>query len=262
MIILQSTVGYGDVTVEKDHIWAGTAYMIVSICVSIMAFSAAADDAFSPFEQLYEKYLGIDEDEILATDDSEVLPRKLWRIKVLKVGEIVTHFVMLNMIGVVASRFFKGNISAINDGAEWTWGESIYWSVQSTTTIGYGDMTMSASMKAFQVLYLCLGTFFVGNTLGKLATLKQDMDGLCRQHAWEEREVSKEMIRADQGSIHDSRVDQYEFVVASLLNLGKVSPSDITPIMNKFRKLAEASGDPGYIELGDNEVRQPNNAAE
>ena len=234
--------------------------MIISICVSIMAFGAAADDAFSPFEQLYEHYLGIDEEEILAggadRNPTDVLPRKLWRIKVLKVGEIVTHFVMLNMVGVLASRLFNGNMSAIHEGAEWTWGESIYWSVQSTTTIGYGDMTMSSSMKAFQVVYLCLGTFFVGNTLGKLATLKQDMDSLCRQYAWEQREVSKEMIRADQGSANDSRVDQYEFVVASLLNLGKISSSDITHIMNKYRRLAQASGDQGYIELGNTTVDQ------
>lgn len=230
--------------------------MIVSICVSIMAFGAAADDAFSPFENLYERYLGIDEDEI-ATEGNDVLPRKLWRIKVLKVGEIVTHFVMLNMIGVLASRWFHGNMSAIHSGAEWSWAESIYWSVQSTTTIGYGDMTMSPSMKAFQVVYLCLGTFFVGNTLGKLATLKQDMDSLARQYAWEQREVSQEMIRADQGSASDSRVDQYEFVVASLLNLGKISPNDITPIMNKFRRLAQASGDQGYIELGNTNTGDP-----
>jgi hypothetical protein len=240
-------VGYGDVTVEKDNVWFGTAYMMVSVCVSILAFSAAASDAFSPLEKFYEKYLSIFGDDQVA--GSEGLDTKLRRVQLLKIGEILAHFVGLNMIGIVASRFFKGNLSSIHENSEWTWGESVYWSVQSTTTIGYGDMTMSPEMKMFQVFYLCLGTFFVGNTLGKLARLKADMETLRTEYAWEEREVSKEMIRADQGSSTDPRVDQYEFVVASLLNLGKVQQEDIRFIMNKFRKLAKASGGEGYISL-------------
>jgi hypothetical protein len=42
------------------------------------------------------------------------------------------------------------------------------------------------------------------------------------------------------------RVDQYEFVVASLLSLEKISKHDVEPIMNKFRELA---GNLGYITL-------------
>ena len=88
-------------------------------------------------------------------------------------------------------------------------------------------------MRLFQVFYLSLGTFFVGNTLGKLATLKDEMDGLRSLYAWQQREVTKEMIHSDQGDDHDDKIDQYEFVVASLLNLGKISGEDIKPIMNK-----------------------------
>ena len=241
-------MGYGDVTVEKDNVWFGTAYMMVSVCVSILAFSAAASDAFSPLERFYAKYVSIFGDHQTVSGDD--LETKLRRIQRLKVGEILVHFVGLNMIGIVASRFFKGNLSGIHEGSEWTWGESVYWSVQSTTTIGYGDMTMSPEMKMFQVFYLCLGTFFVGNTLGKLAGLMADMERLRTEYAWQEREISNEMIRADQGSTTDTRVDQYEFVVASLLNLGKAQEQDIQLIMNTFRKLAKASGDKGYISLG------------
>lgn len=97
-------------------------------------------------------------------------------------------------------------------------------------------------MRLFQVFYLCLGTFFVGNTLGKLASLKSDMVEIKRLHAWNEREVSKEMIYFDQADHQDPVVDQYEFVVASLLNLGKISASDVKPIMNKFRRLARSKG--------------------
>ena len=65
------------------------------------------------------------------------------------------------------------------------------------------------------------------------------------------------MLRSDQADCSDNKVDQYEFVIASLLNLGKVTSEDIKPIMNKFRKLAKSSGDEGYIDLGKNANEDP-----
>ena len=47
-------------------------------------------------------------------------------------------------------------------------------------------------------------------------------------------------------------MDQYEFVIASLLNLGKIDAGDIEPIMDKFRSLARHSGrHTGYIRVED-----------
>lgn len=33
---------------------------------------------------------------------------------------------------------------------------SLYWAVQTTTTIGYGDVSMRSEMRWFQILYLAL----------------------------------------------------------------------------------------------------------
>lgn len=154
-----STVGYGDISVSPENVIPGTLYMIVGICVSILSFSAAADDAFGPFASVYEKYFAIDERQVddFDDDDDEAIWKKIERIKVLKLAEIATHFVLLNAIGVIASRFFQGNLSKVEENEQWTWGESIYWAVQSTTTVGYGDITMSREMQLFQVFYLSLG---------------------------------------------------------------------------------------------------------
>ena len=249
-----STVGYGDVKVSPENTNIGTAYMLISICVSILAFSAAAEDAFAPFEKLYERLLKIDPDKVA---EGEIIYKRIQRIRLIKLSEIVIHFVALNLVGVVVSRFFQGDLSNVEEHARWTMAQSVYWSVQSTTTIGYGDLEMGQKMRLFQVFYLCFGTFFVGNTLGKLSNLKSDMEGLRRLYAWEQREVGKEMLRSDQADCSDNKVDQYEFVIASLLNLGKVTSEDIKPIMNKFRKLAKSSGDEGYIDLGKNANEDP-----
>ena len=47
---------------------------------------------------------------------------------------------------------------------------------------------------------------------------------------------------------HDDKVDEYEFLVSSLVLLGKVSSDDIRPIMHKFRSIA---GEKGYIGMDD-----------
>jgi hypothetical protein len=91
-------------------------------------------------------------------------------------------------------------------------------------------------------------TYIVGNSLGKLGSLKQELSKIRRRHAWDRRRVTKRFIDELQSYDHDDKVDQYEFLVASLLSLGKIDSDDIRPIMNKFRDLA---GDKGYISVED-----------
>lgn len=92
---------------------------------------------------------------------------------------------------------------------------------------------MPYEFRWFQVLYLTISTYFVGGSLGKLASLKQEIEATKRFYAWQRRTVSKGMI-IDM-NLNDDVVDQYEFVVSSLLSLGKISSDDISPIMDRFR---------------------------
>ena len=95
-------------------------------------------------------------------------------------------------------------------------------------------------------------TYLVGNILGKLGTLKQDLDGMRRYHAWQRRDVNKHMMSYLTANGTANTVDQYEFALASLIDLGKISSEDLGPIMAKFRKLSKQSGtDSGYIHIDD-----------
>lgn len=105
---------------------------------------------------------------------------------------------------------------------------------------------MPFDFRWFQVIYLTVGTYFVGNALGKLASLKQELEETRRLYAWQRRIVSKGMVQ--DMNTNDDIVDQYEFVVSSLLSLGKISPDDIGQIMDRFRTLA---GEKGYIQISD-----------
>lgn len=89
---------------------------------------------------------------------------------------------------------------------------------------------------------MILSTYFVGQTLGQLASLKLELQDVRTITAWKRRELSKGLIDELQPEEHDDKVDQYEFVVASLVQLNKLTYEDIQPIMNKYRELCNSSG--------------------
>lgn len=106
---------------------------------------------------------------------------------------------------------------------------------------------MPFDFRWFQVFFLISSTYFVGNAFGKLGRMKQEILNIRRHYAWQRRVVSKTLID-DMDIKRDDKVDQYEYVVASLLELRKIELSDIIPIMNRFRELA---GDSGYIQVSE-----------
>lgn len=103
---------------------------------------------------------------------------------------------------------------------------------------------MPFDMRWFQIFYTTLGTAFMGAVFGEAANLRNDINDLSKLYAWKRQETSKRMVKDMQGPDGDDRVDQYEFLVGSLLLLNKLDRSDIEQIMDKFRELA---GDKGFI---------------
>ena len=81
------------------------------------------------------------------------------------------------------------------------------------------------------------------------ANLKSELNAIRRLYAWKRREVSKRLIEDMKGgNSMDNKIDQYEFMVGSLLTLNKIQPSDVSQIMDQFRELA---GEKGYIMYSD-----------
>ena len=110
------------------------------------------------------------------------------------------------------------------------------------------DLDQPKHQRSFQVFYLVLSTYFVGNALRGLVGLKEEIEQVHRVTAWGRREISSNLIEELQPDEHDGKVDQYEFLVASLVQLGKLSSEDIIPIMDKYRSLAN---DEGFIKAKD-----------
>lgn len=124
----------------------------------------------------------------------------------------------------------------------------VSYSIQTATTIGYGDLSQPESLRYFKIFYLMIATVLVGNALGKLGALKEELSEARRQHAWDRRPVTKRMIDEMQAYDHDDKVDQYEFLVSSLVSLGHLDSDTVKHIMDKFR---EHAGEKGYIAMDD-----------
>ena len=128
-----STVGYGDVTVQKNspgYIFVGIAYMIVALLVAVTAFSAAAENAFSRLNGVHERIISFFTGDLL---DGKLLHQQMRKIKIVKLTEVCIQFALLNLMGFLLARFFVGGYVA---EPEWTWMTTFYWAVQTTTTVG------------------------------------------------------------------------------------------------------------------------------
>lgn len=119
---------------------------------------------------------------------------------------------------------------------------ALYGATQTTLTIGYGDLDMPFDFRWFQILYLTTSTYFVGNALGKAASLTDELNKLFKRFAWERQEATKAMLYMMRSHDEDRSIDQFEFAIGSLLLLGIISSEDLEPVMDRFRALANGDG--------------------
>jgi hypothetical protein len=102
---------------------------------------------------------------------------------------------------------------------------------------GYGDLNMPLNLRYFNVFFAIIGTAFAASLLGSLADLKNQMDNMRRLYVWKNREVSMRLI-ADMEGDNDGQLDEYEFLLGSLITLQKIKREDVKEIMDRFRELA------------------------
>ena len=244
-----STVGYGDITVSDDPNWMrhiGTLYMLVSMIVAAVAFSTAAAITASPLQSMVRRICDrfvSSPDEIQSRD--QLLQARLARVRFSRLAVVALEVFLFIFIGVFASQI--ASAFETNPAAKWTFATSLYWATQTCLTVGYGDVSEEPhGLIIFKTFYLLLSTYVVGSSLGRLGSLKEEMSKIRRLHTWNSRPVTRRFIDEYQAYEHDDKVDQFEFLVASLVMLGRIDSDDIKPVMDKFRSLA---GDKDYISV-------------
>ena len=108
--------------------------MLISIIVGVTVFSAAAEMTFGGL-------FGFDMYEWIESKDNpsrdQPLYKQIRRLVWFRVAELGFYFVALNALGVFVARAFVNRSE--DPDQQWDWMTTIYWAVQTTTTIGYGE---------------------------------------------------------------------------------------------------------------------------
>lgn len=155
--------------------------------------------------------------------------------------------VMLRELPIVVALLIIACIMMQTEG--WTISSSIYWTIISATTIGFGDITPDSTItKIGCIIFLPLVVAVMGEFLTHIAGVY-----LNRQNHNSEMEfMSRCLTMQDLKNMdltHDGRVSEHEFLVCMLMTLHKVKMEDIQEIEDLFRKL-DTDGN-GYLEPRD-----------
>jgi hypothetical protein len=138
-----------DVSLIGGPAWqsfVGIGFMIISIMVGAIVFSAAADMTFGGIFG-WNMFSWLDGN--FSANKDQPLYKQIRRLVALRVIELTSYFVALNAVGVFVARAFVNRSS--NPDEQWDWMTTIYWAIQTTTTIGYGDLSMPFNLRWFNI---------------------------------------------------------------------------------------------------------------
>lgn len=122
---------------ERWRTFIGTVYMLIAMAVAYTVFSTAADAALGAVQMDgSDQPTSILLRPFVRESNSSDMPlyQQIRRMAFLRSLELILWFLILNLIGVFAARFF---IRASDlEEEQWDWMTTLYWAIQTTTTIG------------------------------------------------------------------------------------------------------------------------------
>ncbi|GER49626.1 outward rectifying potassium channel [Striga asiatica] len=239
-IVTMCTIGYGDIAPSTPAAKAfACAFVLVGFGLVHVLLTRAV---VGRVVELHERAIL----RAAAHNSYVVDPGKGGRLRIrLRVGLAVGSVVGCVGVGAGALRWAEGL----------GWVDSVYLSVVSVTTVGYGDRAFAtAGGRAFASFWLLFSTLAVGRAFLYLAEARVD-----RRH----RQVAKWVLGrgitvrdvldagAINGGVHVDRgrffISKSEYVIYKLKEMGKISEKDVVQISDRFDRLDRANS--GKITL-------------
>jgi len=242
-----STVGYGDLSPGTDGTKFFTClYIIVGVALVFPAMAGHFDCVMDAVESWVmsichmvrvmicgaKKEVGVDVDGDGDIDNVEPpsfyahYGRGLW-------------FPLTSMVVVVL--LVSGAVFAALE-TEWTFWEGVYHCWITSTTVGYGDMSIATQGgKLWATIHIFLAVVWLLTILNRIVTLQNQRKRQLQQKEMMEKSLNVELIKSldkDGGG-----VDKLEFVAQMLITLGAelcgtaLQWSDVEPFIAKFDAL-------------------------
>lgn len=142
---------------------------------------------------------------------------------------------------VILPVLFFGILIGYYEGWELT--DSVYWTVVSSYTIGFGDFAPKTTLgRLCCILFLPFAVAVIGEVLGRIASVYMDR----KRNQAEEIFLQRSLTTTDLRSLDlnaDGRVTKSEFLTYMLVALQKVSLEDIEELYAVFDRLdVDSSG--------------------
>jgi hypothetical protein len=138
-------------------------------------------------------------------------------------------------LGLAALIFVPGIV--IGHFEKWALHESIYYSIITATTVGYGDLSPKNKWTRFAAcFYLPLCVTVMGTIFSKVTSTYLDKKTEQAEEEFFHRRLTRQDIeKMDVGG--DGTVNPEEFLIFMLVNMGKVDEKSIQQIQSLFRDL-------------------------
>jgi len=124
---------------------------------------------------------------------------------------------------------------SLNEGH--TFVDSLFWSVVTCSTVGYGDIPLRhRSTRIFAVFFILIGTFAVANAIGTLANIFIEAQQQKIRDKIIKRKLSVNSLN-EMDADKSGSVNQQEFLEFMLVKTGRVSQENIDEIKAQFKAL-------------------------
>jgi hypothetical protein len=136
-----------------------------------------------------------------------------------------------------------------------TYVDSLYWTICTVTTVGYGDMSIeSDTTRVFLIFYIIIGIWAFTNAFSELAEAGIKEQLAKRRARLSAMVLTHDMIKKmdddpDGTAVADGKVSSGEFLMYCLGEQKMCSRADCAPWLAKFRKLDVDNS--GYLDKKD-----------
>ncbi|KAK6919755.1 Potassium channel domain [Dillenia turbinata] len=151
-------------------------------------------------------------------------------------------------LGVVIICIAVGTIT-VHFLEDLSWVDSLYLSVTSVTTVGYGDYAFSTvTGRCFAIVWLLVSSLAVARAFLYLTEYRIDKrNRKIAKWVLQKKMTLGDLVAADLDN--DGSISKSEYVIYKLKEMGKISEKDISQICKQFDKLEHSNS--GKITLAD-----------